>query len=298
VGDFDEGHAVILQPGGKIMATGSAYNSSPIDFVLIRYNANGKIDSSFGTNGYAFTNFQEFDYATAAAIQYKGKIIVAGYSEDASFYPVRIALARYTKNGLPDSSFGTNGKVITGVGGIYDRAYGLAIQPDNKILVAGSTDGDFFVARFKANGKIDKSFGVNGIAITDFGSNDVARSVGVQTDGKIVAAGSSGSDMALARYNGDNAVFNNVSNENISSLKNTEGSLSANEIKISPNPVQSILNIEFNKTGAVQKRISIYDVSGKLLITKRSDGNTALNVKQLKAGTYLIKINDDNGKLV
>jgi len=134
------------------------------------------------------------------------------------------------------------------------------------------------------------------MVMTDFGStaND-AYSIAIQSDGKIVAAGSSGSDLALARYNGDNAGFNNLSNENISSIKNIEDNLKVNEIKISPNPVQSILNIEFNKTGAAQKRINIYNVNGRLLISKLSDGNTALNVKQLMAGTYLIKITDTDG---
>jgi len=305
-GDFDEGYAVILQPGGKIVAIGYAYmgviDHDPQEFVLIRYNANGNIDSSFGTNGYTFTNIHNFDFPTAAAVQTNGKIVVAGYSMDDSYFVFTIALARYTKDGLPDSSFGTNGTVITSVGRIDDRAYGLTIQPDNKIVVAGSTSDstgeDLFVARFPPKGKFDKTFGVNGIVITDFGRNDVARSVALQADGKIVAAGSSGKDLALARYNGDNAVFNNVSNENISSLKNTEGSLSANEINIYPNPIESILNIEFNKTGTVQKRISIYDVSGKLFITKSAEGNTQIDVKRLIAGTYLIKITDASGKLL
>jgi len=79
---------------------------------------------------------------------------------------------------------------------------------------------------------------------------------------------------------------------------NSNSSLPGFDVKISPNPVQSILNIEFNKTGTVQKRINIYDVKGRLLITKLSNGNTALDVKQLIAGTYLIKINDADGKLL
>ncbi|HEX5153785.1 MAG TPA: T9SS type A sorting domain-containing protein [Parafilimonas sp.] len=68
------------------------------------------------------------------------------------------------------------------------------------------------------------------------------------------------------------------------------------QVKIYPNPFQSILNIDFSAANKTQKRISVYDVSGKLLLNRFSDGNTQLDVKQLSAGTYLIKITDGNGK--
>ena len=70
------------------------------------------------------------------------------------------------------------------------------------------------------------------------------------------------------------------------------------QVKIYPNPFQSILNIDFSAASKMQKRISVFDVNGKLLITKNSNDNMQLDVKQLSAGTYLIKINDENGKEV
>jgi len=95
------------------------------------------------------------------------------------------------------------------------------------------------------------------------------------------------------------ALLNAQSSNTSSPLPgNSNISLSGFNVKIAPNPVQSILNIEFNKTGVVQKIISVYDVNGKVLISKLSNGNTALNVKQLIAGTYLIKITDTSGKLL
>jgi uncharacterized delta-60 repeat protein len=167
---FDYGSAFILQPDGKIVAAGYSYGiNTQFDFTLVRYQPNGKVDSSFGTNGFAITDFNGYDLATAIGVQQNGKMIVAGYSD---FFNSVIDLARYTKNGLLDSSFGTKGKVITSVGGISDQVHSMVIQPDNKIVIAGSSvngpNTDFVLVRYKPNGNIDKSFGNNGIVLTDF----------------------------------------------------------------------------------------------------------------------------------
>jgi hypothetical protein len=69
-------------------------------------------------------------------------------------------------------------------------------------------------------------------------------------------------------------------------------------VKVYPNPVQSVLNIEFSGKSILKASITIYDINGKLLLSKFTESNTQLDVKQLTAGTYLIKINDENGKEV
>ena len=294
---FDNGSAFILQPNGKIVAAGFSYDANTeYDFTLIRYKSNGKVDSSFGTNGFTTTDFNGFDLAMAIGVQQNGKMIVAGYSD---FFNSVIDVARYTKNGLLDSSFGTNGKVVTNIGGISDKAYSMAIQPDNKIIIAGSSlngsDNDFVLVRYKPNGNIDKDFGNNGIVLTRFEDNDIARGVTLQPDGKIVAAGSSDSDLALARYNAVDALYH-LNNENISTAKNiNDGPVNAG-INTYPNPVQSVLNIVFKNTGTLQITINIYNINGKLIISKDVQSTTQLDLKQLTPGTYLIKINDETGK--
>jgi hypothetical protein len=87
-------------------------------------------------------------------------------------------------------------------------------------------------------------------------------------------------------------VADNAKKDNSLAVVNNKSKL----VKIYPNPFQSILNIDFAETNKIQKSISIYDINGKLLLTKSADCNTQLDVKQLTAGTYLIKINDQNGK--
>src|SRR5439155_21016656 len=122
------------------------------------------------------------------------------------------ALARYHPDGSLDSSFGTEGVVLTDVGG---EARALVLQADGKIVVAGSGAGssnaDFALARYNANGSLDDTFGVAGLVLTDplgNGSAHEASALVLQPDGKIVVVGTSSfpdgpSDFALARYEGD-----------------------------------------------------------------------------------------------
>lgn len=295
---FDDGNAVAIQSDGKIMISGTSFTDSGLDFALIRFGKNGNVDSSFGINGRVFTDFFGLDYGMAMALLPDGKIIVAGHTNGAS--TENFALAKYNKNGSPDSSFGTAGKATTDFG-FYDYGYSVAIQSDRKIVVAGysdnGTNSDFAIARYKANGSPDNSFGSSGKILQDFKrTDDKASSVVIQTDGKIVVAGTSNDRFVVARYNGDAALNN--SNSDISFLQKNEQATGSLNCKIYPNPVQSILNIELNTANSLKMIISVYDVNGKSLFTKSANGNTQIDVRQLTAGTYLIKINDESGKLL
>ena len=100
-----------------------------------------------------------------------------------------------------------SGKVTTNFGVSEDSGYSLTVQADGKILVAGTSGGDFAVARFNSDGSLDTSFSGAGRVTTEFGSaNDSAYSIKVQTDGKILVVGYSGSNFALARYNTDGSL--------------------------------------------------------------------------------------------
>jgi uncharacterized delta-60 repeat protein len=104
-----------------------------------------------------------------------------------------------------DNSFGTGGKVSTNIGGV-DNATRVIVQDNGKILVAGISDNNWTLARYNSNGTLDTSFDGDGKVTTDLGSTDVAWFVGIQDDGKIVLAGVSGTDFALARYNSDGTL--------------------------------------------------------------------------------------------
>lgn len=216
-------NAVAVQTDGKIVAAGGVAvvgidnHSSNYDFAVFRYNADGSLDTSFDADGKVTTpisnDFNNYDYAYSVAIQPDGKIIAAGTSVGLS--TSGFALVRYNTDGSLDGSFGAGGKVITaGYSGINE----IALQADGKIVAVGLYDYySFAIARYNPTGALDTSFGTGGIVTTVFGGNaqQVAYSVAVQADGKIVVAGDAGycdfnencfSNFALARFDPDGSL--------------------------------------------------------------------------------------------
>ena len=134
---------------------------------------------------------------------------MAGTTRNYTSWTTNAALARYNPDGSLDSSFGSNGKIITA----SRTAYTLVLQPDGKMVTAGSTNAlnergrDFILARYNPNGSLDSTFGNEGSVSLDIfdNSDDYVSGLVIQPDGKIVAAGSSSisgiSYNALARYN-------------------------------------------------------------------------------------------------
>ena len=241
VGDLsDYANSIAIQSDGKIIAAGSSYNGSDNDFAVVRYNSNGSLDNTYGTNGIVITSVGDSsDYANSIAIQSDGKIIAAGYSYNGSDYD--FALVRYNSNGSLDNTFGTNGVVTTSVGDSSDYANSIAIQSDGKIIAAGNSfngsDDDFAVVRYNSNGALDNTFGTNGIVITSVGdSSDYARSIAIQSDSKIIAAGYSynGSDfdLALVRYNSNGSLDNTFGTNGIVITSVGDSSDYANSIAI------------------------------------------------------------------
>ena len=205
-GQDDLATSVAIQEDDMIVVAGYSSNGTDNDFVLTRYTSLGALDTSFGAGGKVITDIVpgQDDLATSVAIQATGEIIVAGYSSNGTDND--FVLARYTSLGALDTSFGAGGKVITDIGaGSNDIANSVVIQDGGEIVVAGSSDNDFALARYTTAGVLD-TFGIDGKVTTDIGaSTDTAYSVVIQADGKIVAAGTSfnsGSnfDFALTRY--------------------------------------------------------------------------------------------------
>lgn len=152
--------------------------------------AAGDLDLTFGDGGLVITDIDgSHTGAEDVAIQADGKILVAG---DLGW---DFALARYNPDGTLDTGFGADGQVTTDFGASHDEAYGVVIQTDGKILVAGasyvpSTGWDFALARYNSDGTLDNSFGTDGKVTTDFtASGDSAEELVIQDDGKIVVAG-------------------------------------------------------------------------------------------------------------
>lgn len=211
-GRDDFGRSVLLQSDGKIVVAGDAFNGSDYDFAVVRYTSAGAVDTSFGNGGATVTPIgSSYDHGYCAAFQGDGKILIAGTSgngNDADF-----ALARYTAGGVLDSTFGTGGRVTTAVASGSEEGFGLAVQGDGKIIVAGysvtvpGSRVEFAIVRYLSTGALDSGFGAGGKVTTRVGGSfDFGRSLAIQTDGKMVVAGSSANgsndDFALVRYFG------------------------------------------------------------------------------------------------
>jgi uncharacterized delta-60 repeat protein len=208
------GGAVAVQPDGKIVTLGSG-------FTVMRFDATGQPDSGFGTGGSVTTTFAGLSLVSAmdVALQPDGKIVAAGGG--GSYF----GAARYDAAGRLDPSFGSGGPVAVNLA-VHSGPIRLALQSDGKVVLAGTRNGtsggfstDFVVARFNADGSLDAGFGSGGMVVTDLDKLDSLFGLGLQPDGKIVAAGTTASDyhtgpapsdnfavnlrMALARYDPD-----------------------------------------------------------------------------------------------
>lgn len=162
----------------------------------------GSLDVSFGKHGVVRTKVAEDAVGWAMAIQHDKRIVVAGLARKGN-EQVGV-LVRYRPNGTLDPSFGNHGRVVIGFGWVF----GLAIQGDGKLLVAGGQgNGDaarIMLARYRSNGTLDQTFASNGVATTPLAQSASADAIAVQPDGRIIVAGGAtvdgGLGFALVRY--------------------------------------------------------------------------------------------------
>ena len=185
-GSVDRAFAMALQPDGKLVVVGDADAS----FALARYNSNGSLDESFGAGGRVITTFGGSDQAAAVILQPDGKIVVAGQTDTG--LSIDFAVVRYMPDGSLDGTFGGGGRVTTNfIGNSDDLGSAIALQPDGKIVVGGSSEDNFAVVRYTPEGVLDSSFGTEGKVTTNLGGEDLLHALALQPDGSIVAVGES-----------------------------------------------------------------------------------------------------------
>ena len=211
--------AVAIQPDGKIVAEGRYYNGINVDLALVRYNSDGSLDSTFSEDGIVITDIGVDLTGSAVAIQFDGKILIAGtYGSEVV---AEFALFRFNSNGTIDSTFSEDGIQFDAVGVSNSNVTSLAIQFDGKILVAGgSNDGmhsSMTVLRYTTAGILDTTFSGDGkqFAPTPAETSSTAFSVAVQPDGKIVVVGAEDSDLDIVRYNSDGSLDSTFSGDGV-----------------------------------------------------------------------------------
>ena len=220
----DTASAVVIQAGtptipDTIVVAGTTLNlaNGNSDFAVARYSLAGTLDATFGNGGQVTISVDVHDTGAALAIQspnsFTRKIIIAGTSADSFNFNNRFSLVRLNADGSLDNSFDSDGKAATVVGP-GSQGHALALQAGGKLVVAGTTSpvvpSDFAVARFNSDGSLDTSFDGDGKRSDDGDLLALANAVAMQSDDKIVVAGSclngAAYDFALARYNPDGSL--------------------------------------------------------------------------------------------
>ena len=299
------GYAVAIQEDGKIVLGGE----NGYQFAMVRYQSNGVVDSSFGTHGIVATTLSgsngSNDLALAIAIQQDGRIVLAGRGDD-TLSRFGLAVARYTIDGTPDSTFASTGSVITFInGGGLASAFGrsLGIQPDGKIVVVGSSSdtanhAEFAVARYDTDGTLDNSFGDGGTTRNPIkggtGYIDGASSVALQKDGKLVVAGTSQDSsyntvFALARYLSQNPAV---------AVKEEKAAVPGifRLYQNYPNPFNPTTAIRYQLPAAGLVRLTVYNILGQevmVLVNERKPAGTYevnFDASGLSSGVYFTRL--------
>jgi len=195
----DFGSRLTIQNDGKILVTGGSDNGPDYDIVVVRFSANGTLDTSFGTNGAVLYDGGDYDRGYGIDTNSNGNILVTGVRNqpDQNSMNYDIPVISFDSNGNLDTSFGNNGIVLYD-GNISEQCFDLIVQSDDTILVAGYSgnnvdgisDWSLVVLKYDPNGTLDTKFGTNGVYQYDLTDNtEWGYGLALQTDGKIVVAG-------------------------------------------------------------------------------------------------------------
>lgn len=185
----DSARGVVPTADGGAVIAGDRYNGSEWDVVIAKFDANGALDTTFGSGaGFVVTDVGLHDMVSAL-LEHQGKLLAIGSNGQ----PVAV---RYNADGSLDGTFGTGG-MSNPTFGTSNVVRAAVVDASDRIVVAGHTSGsgndDFFVARLTPVGALDTTFGGGtGYARTELsGVNDIGHGAGVLSDGRIVVAGAS-----------------------------------------------------------------------------------------------------------
>ncbi len=294
-GSSDAAFDVYVDATGKV-TIGGYTNDIITKPLLLRYNSDGTLDNSFGSNGEVVVDLgSEAGSFLGIAVIGSGEILAAGKigSGDQSEF----LIARFLPDGSLDNSFSFDGLAGSDVFGDEDQAFDLLVQPDGKILSCGyasNPDRNMALLRLNEDGTPDSGFGTNGIVTNHPTSFDHLSAIALQPDGKIVATGSAGSperDIVVARY---------ISGINIGI---GEVDVYLGSTLIYPNPIlNNNVVIEYELMEARSVSIELFDLTGKRIAILQSEKKESvgeyqktLNLPTLSKGNYLIRLNTENG---
>jgi uncharacterized delta-60 repeat protein len=208
----EDGYGVCIQSDGKIVVGGYTDNDQG-QILIARYNSNGSLDNTFGTNGLVnvlrpdLTGTSLYSiYITDVGIKSDGKIVLCGHGYKSGATYEDFYVFQFTSSGALDVvGFGTNGYTVTDVSGRTDYANALAIQSDDKIVVTGYGDGNFVTVRYTADGTLDTDFATSGVHTGPAGRG---HSLTITDSGIIFVGGESGHDFGILKLDADGDIDN------------------------------------------------------------------------------------------
>ncbi|MCL2459551.1 MAG: delta-60 repeat domain-containing protein, partial [Desulfobulbus sp.] len=193
LGGRNSGHAVLVQPDGKILVAGSSSQHNALNFSLLRFNADGTLDPGFNGDGTAIISLSPGDdEALVLGLLSDGRIVAAGYAYNGRDRD--LAMICFHPDGKLDRSFGDEGVVLTSIGNGNEEITAMTISPSDMITVAGSTEGTsgriLVVARFTSSGVPDDGFGEQGVSLIAVGKDASVEGILERPDGTFVLSGS------------------------------------------------------------------------------------------------------------
>jgi uncharacterized delta-60 repeat protein len=310
-GNIDSAEDVAIQKDGKIVVAGMRCSEGTLvnqncDLALARYRANGALDPTFSGDGKILTDFGggSNGFWGGLAIQPDGKIVVNGWMWNGADFD--FAIYRYKPNGALDPTFSGDGKVNVNFGsGPQDWANDLALQPNGKIGVSGfscdNTDFehcDFAVVRLNANGSLDTTFSGDGRQTINFGGNDFSDSIAVQSNGRIVLAGSKNSatsgSCAVARFNSNGSPDTSFSGDGRAVTSFGSGVNSGcSDVRVQSNGKIVVIGgaggdfalVRYNANGSLDKTFSM---DGKVMIDFGSVDDSGVKLAVQNNGRYVL----------
>ncbi len=196
------GNSSVLDSSGRLVVTG--YTMDPTgafeQLIVARYTSNGSLDTTFGTNGWTATTFNPGvdSGGTSLVLDSSGRLLVTGYIADPTGAVKQLLVARYTSNGILDTTFGTNGWTASIFNlAVYSRGKSLVLDSSGRIIVVGDTFdsnknfSQLLVARYTSNGILDTTFGTNGWTATTFnhGVDSAGISLVLDSSGRLLVTG-------------------------------------------------------------------------------------------------------------
>ncbi|HET6246253.1 MAG TPA: hypothetical protein VFE47_01015 [Tepidisphaeraceae bacterium] len=280
-------NGIATQSDGKILIVGSELTpdaaTQPTDAAIARYNANGTLDTTFGTDGRVYLRLGNSAHWNAIKVLSNGDILVAGSGQVGT--STEFAMVRYLPSGAYDQSFGSGGLVTTVVDSksVYQVCNALTIQSNGDIVAAGyaTQNGNnlFAVARYLSNGKLDSTFGAGGKQTLTFSKGSaIATGVAILKNNDVLLAGTVGGSFQLEALlpNGsvDTTFLNSASGNGVTSF--AAGPATLNALAIDPTTGDIVAGGAVSSDEGEEGILARYTQNGKLDPTFGTGGIIAL----------------------